>query len=130
MLECLKSKPVRDVRFRRAWAAERDRCQVCGINRWFSQPVSGLQVHHIIKSGRSDEACNLLLVCDECHKVIEGERVVRYDGSRREPLTLANVLWFKQASDPEEYNEDRLTILYRHRQRTEKYRPLPEPKKR
>ena len=61
----MKSRPVKDPEAVRQWADGHDCCQVCGIDehkaRWVH--ITGLQTHHIIKAGRSDEPCNLLRVC-------------------------------------------------------------------
>jgi hypothetical protein len=71
--EYVKSRPVKDQEVRRQWAAGHDCCQVCRIDehkaRWVY--ITGLQTHHIIKAGRSHEACNLLRVCEQRHQVIK-----------------------------------------------------------
>lgn len=103
--------PIRDPETRTAWSAAHDRCQICGrteaeLRRARVWP-SGLQTHHIIKPGRSDEPCNLLRVCSRHHDLIEGYRV---RGCRA--ITLGNVLWAKQRWDPEEYDPERLMALW------------------
>jgi hypothetical protein len=106
----VKSRPVTDQESVRQWADLHDCCQVCGIDehkaRWAQ--ITGLQTHHIIKAGRSDEPCNLLRVCERCHRIIEGECVPDGSGGHRPPLTLAHVLCCKQEHDPREYDLDRL----------------------
>jgi RNA polymerase subunit RPABC4/transcription elongation factor Spt4 len=120
---------VKDAEARRLWAAGHDCCQVCGIDehraRWVG--ITGLQTHHIIKAGRSDEACNLLRACERCHRIIEGESVPDENGGHWPPLTLAHVLGCKQEHDPQEYDPDRLTVLWRNRQRSPAFDPLPPP---
>ena len=125
----LQSRPVRDPEAVRQWAQGHDCCQVCGIDghkaRWVY--ITGLQTHHIIKAGRSDEPCNLLRVCERCHRIIEGESVPEEDGGHWPPLTLAHVLYCKREYDPHEYDADRLTLLWRNRRRSPAFDPLPRP---
>jgi hypothetical protein len=124
-----KSRPVKDQEAVRQWAERHDYCQVCGIDeykaRWMR--ITGLQTHHIIKVGRSDEPCNLLRVCERCHRIIEGESVPDEHGGHWPHLTLAHVLHCKREHDPQEYDPDRLTVLWRKRQRTLGFDPLPRP---
>jgi hypothetical protein len=100
---------------------EHDRCAACGIpglnalsDRW----PPGLQTHHIIKPGRSDEPCNLLRLCERCHRLAEGERVPRGRALYWPTLPLAVCLALKLAADPEEWNPERLAVLA--------HRTLPE----
>ena len=120
---------VRDRAMLRQWTKRHDCCQVCGIGwgdaRWAG--LAGLQTHHIIKPGRSDEPCNLLRVCGRCHRIIEGERVPDDHGGHWPRLTLAHVLYSKRERDPQEYDPDRLVLLWRHRARMNGFDPLPEP---
>jgi hypothetical protein len=125
----VKSCPVKNPEAVRRWAERHDCCQVCGIDdhkaRWIQ--ITGLQTHHIIKAGRSDEPCNLLRVCQRCHRIIEGEAVPYENGGHWPQLTLAHVLGCKLDHDPQEYDPDRLTVLWRNRQRTLSFDPLPRP---
>jgi len=125
----VKSRPVEDQEAVRRWAENHDCCQVCGIDehkaRWVH--ITGLQTHHIIKAGRSDEPCNLLRVCERCHRVIEGESVPDEQGGHWPRLTLAHVLYCKLEHDPQQYDPDRLTVLWRNRPRTLDFDPLPRP---
>ena len=127
--DCTKSHPVKDREMLRLWAQRHDYCQVCWIaerdTRWAR--LTGLQTHHIIKPGRSDEPCNLLRVCGQCHRIIEGERVPDGKGGHWPRLTLAHVLYSKREHDPQEYDPDRLTVLWRHRARVGGFDPLPQP---
>jgi len=111
------------------WTNSHNCCQVCGIDehkaRWVG--ITGLQTHHIIKPGRSDEACNLLRVCERCHRIIEGESVPAENEGHWPPLTLAHVLGCKQEHDPQEFDPDRLTVLWRNRERSLAFDPLPRP---
>lgn len=110
-----KSHAVRDPDARNRWRNERDRCYVCGIPTWKmygERFPAWMQVHHIIKPGRSDEPCNLFAVCARCHRVIEGERVPCGKRVYLPKLTLGMVLTIKQAADPDEWNPDRLVALY------------------
>ena len=125
----VKSRPVKDREAVRRWAERHDCCQVCGIDehkaRWVG--LTGLQTHHIIKAGRSDEPCNLLRVCERCHRIIEGESVPDENGGHWPRLTLAHVLHCKREHDPQEYNPNRLTVLWRNRQHSAAFDPLPRP---
>ena len=95
-------------------------CAACGR-------TEGLTVHHIIggRGGRSDEPCNLLCLCwNPCHLLAEGLDV-RNAGPLAAckdlllpKITLAVALTMKLETDPEEYDEVRLTILHG--------RPLPQ----
>jgi len=71
-----------------------------------------LSRHHIIGgAGRSDERCNLLVVCVECcHPLLEGARVIR-NGERIEPITLGQSLSIKLAVTPDEWDAERLREL-------------------
>ena len=125
----LCSRPVKDAEARRQWSLAHDCCQVCGIDdravRWTC--LVGLQTHHIIKAGRSDEPCNLLRVCDRCYRIIEGDRMPDGKGGYLPRLGLAHVLYCKRERDPHEYDANRLTMLWRNRQRAAGYDPLPLP---
>ena len=125
----VRSRPVKDHEAVRNWAERHDCCQVCGIDeykaRWIQ--ITGLQTHHIIKAGRSDEPCNLLRVCERCHRIIEGESLPDENGGHWPHLTLAHVLHCKQEQDPQQYDADRLTVLWRNRQRSLDFDPLPRP---
>ena len=129
--EYVTSHPVKDRKAIRLWAYGHDCCQVCGIDehtaRWAH--ITGLQTHHIIKAGRSDEPCNLLRACERCHRIIEGESVPDEKGGHWPSLTLAHVLHCKQEHDPQQYDPDRLAVLWRNRHRTLGFDPLswPEP---
>ena len=70
---------------------------------------------------------NLLRVCERCHRIVEGERVPDGNGRYHSKLTLAHVLYCKREQDPDEYAPNRLTMLWRHRERKEGFDPLPEP---
>lgn len=83
-------------------------CSVC-----LNQNAAWYEVHHIIKNGRSDENCNYLLVCETCHRVIEGHRVWNeYLRAYYPSLKLANVLWCKAERAPGEHNPVRLQELH------------------
>ena len=107
------------------WRHEQARCACC----WRPADYQGhLQVHHIIKSGRSDERCNFLALCftfdqwsPRCHDLAEGLKIRRRDGSVWETLSLANCLWLKWESNPDEFDLKRLTELA--------HKNLPEPER-
>jgi hypothetical protein len=105
----VKAHPVQDRERREAWRAKQSRCHACG--RWPHQADHrGFHVHHIAKFGRSDEECNLLLLCATCHDVIEGERVVRGNG-HWPALSLAHQLWIKMERDPSNWDPERIRVL-------------------
>lgn len=120
-----KAGAVRDESGRKKWAAHHDYCMACGrsaaaaasdINAW-----PGLQTHHIEKSGRSDEPCNYLRVCGECHNRIESHTVTRrIDGTRvvLPKITYGMTLWLKRRATLAEYDPARLAVL--------RGRPLPD----
>jgi len=99
----VKSKPVDDVPFVRAWRDRHFFCAACGR----SGPIT---VHHIIggRGGRSDEACNLLALCWEpCHLLAEGMDIIR--GLPK--ITTGIALSMKQRVDPAEFDLERCQVL-------------------
>lgn len=110
MREFIKAKPVKDRGILEEFAVDQQRCACCwiGVNPFLSRK---LEVHHMIKQGRSDERCNLLRLCNECHRLAEFERV-RVDGKILPTLTLGRCLWLKLESDSEHFNLPRLAELY------------------
>ena len=66
-------KPIRNEKARKAWAKTKGKCQACWKSwREAEHEVMNLTVHHLIKSHRSDEPCNFLLLCCRCHGLAEG----------------------------------------------------------
>ncbi len=108
MVEFIKAHPKKNKAFRLRWAAEQEqRCQVCFATicaMWLSPDHARAEfhVHHLIV-GRSDEACNFLLLCHRCH--IGGTH--NYD--KKWNLTRENLLWVK--SQMPEWNPERLWAL-------------------
>lgn len=108
------------------WYAEWNRahtfCHCCGIpasvasrERW-----PGLSTHHIVKQGRSDEACNLIRLCQRCHDLAEGHSIRdTRTGELFPTLPLAVCLTIKRLREPDDYDEARLLRL--------RGRPLPDP---
>ena len=93
-------RPVRDVAFRRRWAADRTWCQICGIPsgaHWLPHTV-----HHIMRASmRSDEAENMLVACAVCHdRIHSGE------------IPLGVQLTAKWCRDPSECDFVRLAELH------------------
>lgn len=101
-----KANIVRDPEAVALWRAEQDeRCMVCQHKKCGWLPLS---VHHIVRSaGRSDEACNFLLVGQPCH-----DRCPGHDGSFYPKLTMGEVLTVKVLADPTCYDRLRLEELY------------------
>lgn len=84
---------------RREFAAQQSRCAACGSSR-------DLHVHHILggRVGRPDDRRNLLRLCRTCHGLTHGDRLRGASGDFRSGLSLANILWLKQESDPQWYD--------------------------
>lgn len=104
----------KDEGFYREWGAEHAYCHVCGISESQARRIwwPGLSSHHIVKAGRSHEACNLLRLCDLHHRLAEGAQV-REGGELLPKLTLAICLTVKMIRDPGAWNPERLTQLFR-----------------
>jgi hypothetical protein len=103
------------------WALRNRFCHACGIPFYKAGKLRypGLQNHHMVKSHRSDEFCNLLRLCGWCHSLAENQEVI-YNGEPLPHIGLAVALMIKKWTDPEAWNPMRLEELY--------HRPLPEPK--
>lgn len=115
-----RANAVDDSREYAMWALRHRYCMACGVpyykagkERW-----PGLTTHHIIKSHRSDEPCNLLRLCGYCHELAENRDVI-HEGVLLPHLGLAICLTLKRLTDPDAWNPERLAALY--------HRPLPHP---
>ena len=108
-----KSYPVKDKAALEQFAVDQQRCACCwiGVNPFLSRK---LEIHHLIKQGRSDERCNLLRLCNECHRLAEMESI-RENGDLLPKLTLGMCLWLKLESDYGHHDLRRLTELYHKR---------------
>ena len=102
-------RPVKDPAILAAFAAEFAYCWVCG--RTDGPFPRKLEIHHIVKSGRSDERCNLFRACQRCHDIIEGHCCGQPSGGRYPRIELEHVLYLKRIFDRRNYNRLRLTIL-------------------
>lgn len=115
-----KTKPCKDESFYKEWALRHEWCQCCGLHGSRSWPP--ISTHHIIKSGRAHEACNLLRLCARCHSLAEGEKIRTDPNDRTSPflpqLTVAICLRLKLLREPDEYDAERLAVLYK--------KPLPD----
>lgn len=109
------------------FAAAQTRCACCHLPRRqavYRRNGLDLQIHHLVKRGRSDERCNLLRLCERCHRLAELEQV-------REAGQLLPKLWFgvcltlKQESDSAYWKPERLLELY-PRQTLPELAPVPE----
>ena len=100
------ARPCKSEAYYKAWGRRHDYCQACG------QPEGRvcLETHHLIKSGRAHEGCNLLRVCRRCHNLAEGLDV-REGGVILPKLSLGASLTLKRFREPEEWNPDRLREL-------------------
>lgn len=117
----MERKPIHSRTAREAWRKLQTRCAAC----W--RPVSdppwlGFSVHHLVRRSRSDEACNLLLLCEwPCHRSCDGAVIFRYVGIIE--CTLGAQLTIKAESD--EYDPERLREL-RHNEALPELLPIPE----
>lgn len=109
-------RPVDDADFYAAWALAHRFCQSCGIPQLQAYRLHwpGLSRHHIIKFKRSDEACNLLMLCQQCHDLAE-MRAIRVDGVLLPRLTIGICLMIKKVREPEAWDPVRLEELFGRR---------------
>lgn len=110
----IKRKPRRndDLEARKAWEAEHQVCASCGFRPGLGE--GWLETHHILdgKYGRPNEPWNWLRLCgrfgDEdkppCHRLAEGERVRRRDGSYWLTISDGMCLTMKRESDPANFD--------------------------
>ncbi len=103
--------PVKNPELLAALHGEWDFCHCCGIPRHRAQ-WQRLELHHILKSGRSDERTNLVLLCIRDHQLAEFHSIRADNGVLLPYLTLPRVLWLKKRIDPENYDRQRLQQLY------------------
>lgn len=111
MPEFKRANPITDVAFRNQWKAEQEqRCQVCyitidGMRQSPHHVFAEFHVHHLIggANGRSDEACNLLLLGHRCHMG------AAHSFAANRNLTREHLLWVKMQTD--EWNPERLWEL-------------------
>jgi hypothetical protein len=108
--------PVDDEAGRKARAAKKTACMFCGVSRRRAPALYGgvpCAVHHIIRSGRSDEACNEAFICGRCHDLVhDGNIRDKESGELLPRLTLGIVLTLKRVREPESWDPDRLQALY------------------
>lgn len=104
---------VKDPAFYAAWAQAHRKCHACGIptSKAKSMRWPGLSTHHIIKPGRSDEACNLLRLCQRDHDLAEG-RSIRVNGNLLPKLSIGICLSLKKECSPGEWDPERLAWLF------------------
>ena len=111
---------IRDPSARRIWAASHSWCMACGTSK---PDFRGFSVHHIIRgNGRSDEPCNYLFLCGECHDLAENHCLVK-DGELLPRLTLGACLSLKKEREPEQFDLARCMELAG---RTLELEPVPE----
>jgi hypothetical protein len=110
-------KPIKCRKTLGEYAARVTWCEACGKPEG---PSVKLDLHHLVKRGRSDERCNLIRLCGppsywhspSCH-----ERVEATSGSSSW-IPFGVILSIKKLRDPEGWNADRLAEL--------RLRPLPD----
>lgn len=110
--EFKRAHPTQDQDFYAEWALSHDYCQFCGIGRAQAERERwpGLERHHVIKCGRSHEACNLLMACNRCHRLAELHSV-RENGILLPKLPVAICLTVKRVREPEAWDAERLAEL-------------------
>jgi len=103
---------MQDVRY--TFADEQDKCAACHRVRWrtYGAEWFQLQTHHIVKQGRIHERCNLLRLCNRCHRLAELARIRRDDGTCWPTLKLAHCLTLKIESDLAYVDFERLEEIY------------------
>ncbi len=105
------SKAIKDKNILAEFARTFDYCWACGVPGhralW-----PGLQIHHIVKPGRSDERANLSRLCNHCHCLAEGHSIRNDAGILWPWITLPRCLWLKKRIDPRNYDRARLQELY------------------
>ncbi len=104
-------KPVKSKKTLGEYAARVTWCEACGQGQNLHH-FRGLEIHHIIKRGRSDERCNLIKLCWFCHMRAEAT------SAPDTWLPLGVILSIKKLRDPEGWDADRLAEL--------RLRPLPD----
>ena len=105
----IPAKPIKNPQAVIDWKLkQKPRCQVC----YSDGNGLGLSPHHIVHGPfKSDEPCNLLLVCLLCHGQIHDSQYVQ-DGERMPALKLEHVLWCKNQEDARTYDRCRLQRLH------------------
>lgn len=109
-------KPCKDQRFYKSWSESRTSCAACGISKVSAEKYRwpGLETHHIVKPGRSHEACNLIRLCRRCHQLAEGNDITGTIGGVEyiwDRLSIENVIWLKLLSEPKDVDLMRLSQL-------------------
>ena len=113
-----KVKPVKDAALYRAFFEDHPYCAACGVptgKAAFAPDCGGIGLsrHHIIRFKRSDEVCNLATLCSRDHNLAEGHQIrCEQTGLVLPTLTLGMVLSIKSERFPDEYDADRLAVLY------------------
>lgn len=116
-------KPVKSKRTLGEYAARVQWCEACGITaEAAASRYRSLEIHHIIKRGRSDERTNLIRLCRSCHQ--RAERTNRDDKSW---LLIGHVLSIKKLRDPAGWDAKRLAELCRPGKQVELPALLPIP---
>ncbi len=107
-----RANVVRDPEVCRDYAVTRRYCEVCGTPE-AQAAWPGLSVHHLCQGAvRSDEICNLLVVCAICHGLAHGQ-TIRVGGIPLPQLTKGVMFMAKKLRDPANWNEARLEELRR-----------------
>jgi hypothetical protein len=65
-----------------------------------------MHTHHILggRFGRKDHPANFLRLCNECHTLVHSGGLRGESGTLLPTLSLANCLFLKRESDPENYD--------------------------
>lgn len=100
-------KPVKSKRTLGEYAARVQWCEACGVPADAEGRIwdATLELHHIIKRGRSDERTNLIRLCRICHCRAEATSAPKFW------LTLGVILSIKKLRDPTGWDAKRLAEL-------------------
>jgi len=105
------AKPCKSLTAYADWAKRHDFCQACGLSiEAASLQIQGLTRHHMVRTGRAHEGCNLLMLCHRDHDLAEG-LTIRERGAVLPKLTLGRCLTLKRYRELSEWNPDRLREL-------------------
>jgi len=88
----------------RAWRNQQSHCAACHKPKGEGWPAHS--AHHLLngRHGRPKDVRNLLMLCGNCHRLAELERIQHPNGGCWPVLTLAMCLSLKLESDPENWD--------------------------
>lgn len=119
----MTNKPIHSRAAREKWRALQTRCAAC----W--RPITdlrwlGFSVHHLVRRSRSDEPCNLLLLCEyPCHACCDNLVAISRNDCVRLPFGAQLTIKSEERND--EWDPIRLREL-RHGEALPELLPIPE----